>query len=376
MARRLDDVCLAVLMLDGIELKGRTNVVALGITSDGVKIPLGLLRGIDRERHRGDSPAGRPGRARARHDPRGALRARRLQGAPQGGARRAQRASTGRALASATRSATSSITCLKRDRAGVRWRLRGAWADPDHARALDRLEQLADELERSHPGAAASLREGMAETLTLTRLGISGPLTRTLAATNPIESMIACVRPTARNVKRWQSGEMALRWSAAGMLRGRAPVPADHRLPAARHAGPNDRARSRPAHDERGGGYPRHCIVTARDRRRSSTTSGTSSHRPDDPRDRPPRPRRQPSCRSLACARWRLCRHVRLLRAPRENTTAGAERRIDQHAQSGGAWSLISRTMCVIRRDRLRRILPGSRGTAWVVGRAPPNVPS
>ncbi len=84
MARRLHDVCLAVLMLDGIDLKGRTNIVALGITSDGVKIPLGLLRGIDRERHRGDGPAGRPGRARPRHDPGRALRARRLQGAPQG----------------------------------------------------------------------------------------------------------------------------------------------------------------------------------------------------------------------------------------------------------------------------------------------------
>ncbi len=106
----------------------------------------------------------------------------------------------------------------ERDRAGVRRQLRAAWAERDHAWALDRLEQLAGELERSHPGAAASLREGMAETLTLTRLGITGPLTRTLASTNPIESMIECVRRTSRNVKRWQSGEMALRWTAAGML--------------------------------------------------------------------------------------------------------------------------------------------------------------
>jgi transposase-like protein len=45
MSRRLDDVRLAVLMLDGIELKGRTNIVALGITSAGVKIPLGLWEG-------------------------------------------------------------------------------------------------------------------------------------------------------------------------------------------------------------------------------------------------------------------------------------------------------------------------------------------
>ncbi len=65
---------------------------------------------------------------------------------------------------------------------------------------------------------AASLREGMAETLTVQRLGVTGPLLRTLASTNPIESMIECVRRTARNVKRWSSGEMALGWTAAGML--------------------------------------------------------------------------------------------------------------------------------------------------------------
>jgi putative transposase len=55
-------------------------------------------------------------------------------------------------------------------------------------------------------------------TLTLTRLGITGSLKRTLESTNPCESMIACVRRTSRNVRRWQSGEMALRWTAAGML--------------------------------------------------------------------------------------------------------------------------------------------------------------
>jgi putative transposase len=77
---------------------------------------------------------------------------------------------------------------------------------------------LAGELDRSHPGTAASLREGLEETLTLTRLGIKGPLQRTLESTHPCESMIECVRRTSRNVKRWQSGDMALRWTAAGML--------------------------------------------------------------------------------------------------------------------------------------------------------------
>jgi putative transposase len=58
----------------------------------------------------------------------------------------------------------------------------------------------------------------MEETLTLTRLGIRGSLKRTLESTNPCESMIECIRRTSRNVKRWSSGEMALRWTAAGML--------------------------------------------------------------------------------------------------------------------------------------------------------------
>jgi hypothetical protein len=71
----------------------------------------------------------------------------------------------------------------------------------------------------SIPGAAASLREGFEETLTLQRLGIRGSLKTTLASTNPRESMIECVRRTSRNVKRWQSGDMALRWTAAGMLK-------------------------------------------------------------------------------------------------------------------------------------------------------------
>ncbi len=100
----------------------------------------------------------------------------------------------------------------------MRRRLRSAWALDDHDRTLDALRTLADELAHSHPGAAASLREGMDETLTLTRLGVRGPLKRTLASTNPCESMIDTVRRVARNIKRWQNGDMCLRWTAAGML--------------------------------------------------------------------------------------------------------------------------------------------------------------
>lgn len=106
----------------------------------------------------------------------------------------------------------------ERDRPAVKRRLRSAWAKDDHRQALTELTTLVGELERSHPGAAASLREGMAETLTVTRLDARGALRRTLESTNPCESMIECVRRSARNVKRWQSGEMCLRWTVAGML--------------------------------------------------------------------------------------------------------------------------------------------------------------
>jgi transposase-like protein len=106
----------------------------------------------------------------------------------------------------------------ERERPSVKQRLRRAWALDDQTRALDQLRTLANELDRSYPGAAGSLREGLEETLTLTKLGVTGNLKRTLESTNPCESMIEIVRHTQRNVKRWSSGEMALRWTAAGML--------------------------------------------------------------------------------------------------------------------------------------------------------------
>jgi putative transposase len=106
----------------------------------------------------------------------------------------------------------------ERDRPAVRTRLRAAWALTDSELARQRLELLAAELERSWPDAAASLREGTLDTLTLMRLGITGQLAKTLCSTNPCESMIEIVRYTQRNVKRWQDGDMRKRWTAAGML--------------------------------------------------------------------------------------------------------------------------------------------------------------
>ena len=109
---------------------------------------------------------------------------------------------------------TSPSATARRSRPGCA----GRGERPTTQRALEQLTRLADELEHTHPGAAGSLREGMEETLTVIRLGIKGKLRRTLESTNPCESMIDTVRTTQRNVKHWSSGEMGLRWTAAGML--------------------------------------------------------------------------------------------------------------------------------------------------------------
>jgi putative transposase len=221
MSRPLEDLHLAVVMCDGIELKGRCCVVALGIDTDGVKHPLGLWdgstenatvattllsnlveRGLDVEQ--------------------GVLVV--LDGAKA--LRKAVRDVFGvdtpvqRCVRHKERNVLAHLPEHARDT--VRRRLRAAWALDDHHAALERLRVLADELARTDPGAAASLREGLEETLTVTRLGVRGQLKRTLASTNPCESMIETVRRISRNVKRWQSGDMCLRWTAAGMLEAKA----------------------------------------------------------------------------------------------------------------------------------------------------------
>jgi transposase-like protein len=216
MSRDLADVRLAALMVDGIELKGRCCIVVLGISTDGVKHPLGLWDGSTENKtvtaHLLADLVGR-----GLDVEQGVLVV--LDGS------KALRAAVDevfgpvpvqRCIRHKERNVLDHLP--ERDRPAVKARLRRAWASDNHALALDGLEALAGELEHSHPGAAASLAEGLQETLTLTRLGIRGRLKKTLASTNPIESMIEIIRHTSRNVKRWQSGDMCLRWTAAGML--------------------------------------------------------------------------------------------------------------------------------------------------------------
>jgi len=217
MARRLDDVRLAVMMLDGLEIAGRVHVVALGISTDGVKIPLGLWEGSTEN-------ATLARQLLADLVDRGLDPGQAILFVLDGGKalRRAIKDVFGEhALVHRCHRHKERNVCdllPERDRPKVLARIRGAWALKNPAEAEQRLEALASELERSWPDAGTSLREGMPETLTLMRLGITGRLAKSLSSTNPIESMIEIVRHTQRNVKRWQDGDMRKRWTAAGML--------------------------------------------------------------------------------------------------------------------------------------------------------------
>jgi transposase-like protein len=88
----------------------------------------------------------------------------------------------------------------------------------DSKLAKTRLERLASSLETDHPGAAASVREGLDETLTLQSLGIEGTLYRKLRSTNAIENLNSGIATYSKNVKRWQGGSMVVRWVGAAIL--------------------------------------------------------------------------------------------------------------------------------------------------------------
>lgn len=97
----------------------------------------------------------------------------------------------------------------------VRQQQRKAYREPDAQVAQDAWEKLTATLEREHPGAAKSLREGLAETVTVHRLGIPGVLRQTLAITNALESIHSQFRQHARQVKHWTNGHQVLRWLAS-----------------------------------------------------------------------------------------------------------------------------------------------------------------
>ena len=101
--------------------------------------------------------------------------------------------------------------------ASVRRTLRQAWELNDANKAEKLIRNLAQRLERDAPGVSKSILEGLDEILTVTRLGLPSQLRRSLACTNIIENVMGTIRRVSRNVKRWQSASMALRWTAAAI---------------------------------------------------------------------------------------------------------------------------------------------------------------
>jgi putative transposase len=216
--RDLSGVDAAVLMIDGVDFAGSMCVVALIVTADGTKIPVGLRQG----------------------DTENATLVKALladivdRGLDYSGALLVV-IDGAKALASAVRSVFGELALIQRcqlhkrrnvtghlsknDRDAVDARLRGAFADPDPHSGIVKARRLAAELDKTCPDAAGSLREGLEDMFTVRRLGIDGTLARTLVCTNMIESMFDIVRTTTRNVKRWRNeGDMRRRWAAAGVL--------------------------------------------------------------------------------------------------------------------------------------------------------------
>jgi putative transposase len=217
MARDLTDLDIKVLMLDGEHMAERCVVVALAITADGTKVPVGLWDGSTENKTVVRALlADLVSRGLAFDD--GLLVV--CDGA--------------KALSAAVRDVFGAKALIQRCTLHKRRNIADhlpdkekAWVDAKLVKAFNHLDpdaglrnakRLAAQLDKNYPSAAASLREGLEEMFTVTRLGIDGRLAKTLTTSNPIESMISIARATNRNVTRWRNGQMVLRWTAAGML--------------------------------------------------------------------------------------------------------------------------------------------------------------
>lgn len=212
----LSNLDLVAIMIDGVHFAEHCCLVALGIGIDGTKHPLALVEGSTENttlvrdllvglRERGLNVT-RP--ILAVLDGGKALRAAVVEVFDHPVIQRCQEHKI--------RNVRDKLP--EKLRSVVGKRMRTAYHAESALAAEAELAALAGELERTHPGAAASLREGMTETLTVLRLGLPPTLARTLRSTNPIESMIGICRNTSTNVKNWRDGQMALRWCAAGMV--------------------------------------------------------------------------------------------------------------------------------------------------------------
>ena len=229
----LADVDLAVLMLDGIHLGDHLVVAALGITAKGDKVPLGLWQGSTENATVCKS----------------LLQSLLERGLKIDGRRLLCVIDGGKGLRRALDEVLGDLALIQRCQLHKLRNVMSHLPEKRHAfarrtmieayhmtRASDarsKLVALAKWLERQgEVSAAASLREGLEETLTVLKLNLPALLLRSLSSTNAIESLMSTIRRVTRNVKRWRGGEMALRWCAAGMQEAARRF---HRLKGHRH---------------------------------------------------------------------------------------------------------------------------------------------
>jgi putative transposase len=215
MTADLSELDLVALLIDGVHFAEHLCVVALGITIDGTKVP---LRGGGRINGERDGRQGAVTDLRERgldvcHPILVVIDGAKALASPV--KELFDRPVVQRCQLHKVRNVERRLP--KTLAATVTKKMRAAYRDPDWLHAEAALEALARSLDKAHPGAAGSLREGLGETLTVNRLGVPPTLARTLRSTNAIESMIEICRDHSSNVKRWRDGQMALRWCAAGM---------------------------------------------------------------------------------------------------------------------------------------------------------------
>ncbi|MGH8311392.1 MAG: IS256 family transposase, partial [Steroidobacteraceae bacterium] len=216
LGRDLSGIQLASIMIDGLGFDEHTVLIALGIDAAGKKYVLGVHEGATEN-------TAACGALLDDLIERGVSTQRSLLFAIDGAkalcsaivARWDRRALLQRCQVHKTRNVKDHLP--DELHASVVATMRQAYAMRDFKKAKHQLENLARRLDDQHPSAAASVREGLAETLTVIKLGLPSTFARTFATTNPIENLNGTARWICRNVKRWQGGTMILRWCCAAM---------------------------------------------------------------------------------------------------------------------------------------------------------------
>ena len=216
--RRFDGVRFPVVYIDGTPYAGEAMIAALGITEDGQKRLLGLRQGATENAAVCTALLEDLG-ARGLDTSSPTLLVLDGSKALHAAAKRVwgRNALIQRCQVHKKRNVQQHLP--QKHWAEVSRQLNAAYHETDYDQALKDLKTTARWLERLNPDAAASLREGMEETLTVVRLDVPELLRRTLATTNPIESAFSVAENVTSRVKRWRDGDMRKRWCTAGLLR-------------------------------------------------------------------------------------------------------------------------------------------------------------